>query len=424
MADTQKNNLFDQASGKENLEIRDEKVSVLDLAAVLWKRKRMILLLTFSAAIVSLAIAALSIVLPPEKGFMPNVYTPEALMMIQSDSADSGLSDALSSSGLGGLADLAGLGKANSTYGNLAVALANSNSTLDALNEKFGITERLKIEKQVVSRTRDALRSKLAAKIDETSGLFKVSYTDIDPVLARDVVNETVRILEARFATLSGNRALQQKELLEKKLGEIDMAIKELEANVRAFQDKYGVVQVDALVTEQISLLAKLRSELIMKEIEISNYQTITIAEDPTTLQLKREKEIILSKIKEIETGKGSGTRVMPSQRELPGIAFEYSRMERELLVQVELLKIVTQQYELTKLKAAGQEPIFQIVEMAEVPDRKSGPARSKMCVLITAAVFFASLFLAFVAEWLEKVRSDKALMLRFKALSSRRRPS
>lgn len=399
----------------------EDEISLLDLVAILWKRKRLIIGITAVAMVGVLAYAIGSMVLPPEKSYLPNVYTPKATMLIQSGSSSS-MSAALAASGLSNLAGLAGVSGVGNSNGQLAQVLGTSNTTLDALNEKFDFSRRYKIKNAIVSGTRDKIKKNLSVKFDEKTNLLTVSYTDIDPKLAKEVVDETVRLLADRFSVLGGNKAVQQKELLEKKLAEVDEAVNNLEAQVKAFQSKYGVVQVEALATEQITILARLRSELILKEMDISNYEKVSKINDPVIIQLKNERDNLLAKIKEIETGQGSGSRVMPSQKELPTIAFEYAKLERDLAVQTELFKLLTQQYELAKLNASGQDPAFQVLEMAEIPDKKSGPSRGMICVVTTLAAFFIAVLIVFVAESIEKMKNNPETVARFKALSSGKR--
>lgn len=404
---------------------QDDEISLIDLAAVLWKRKWLIVAITLIGMVGVLAYAVGSLLLPPEKSYMPNVYTSKASMLIQTSSSSSSLAAALSSSGLAGMAGLSA--SAGNTNGALAEVLATSNATLDALNSKFNFAERNMANKPpkknakppLVSDIREGIKKHLSAKLDAKTNLFVVSYTDTDPAFAKEVVDEVVRILSERFAVLGGNKALEQKALLEKKLADVDTAVKNLEAQVKAFQNKYGVMQVEAIATEQITILARLRSELIMKEMEIANYQKISNINDPVMVQLKNERDGILAKIKEIETGVGAGSRVMPSQKELPTIAFEYARLQRDLAVQTEVFKMLTQQYEMVKLNLSGQEPVFQILEMAEVPDKKSGPSRGMMCIVATMAAFFLSILVAFIAESIEKIKKDPETVARFRAISS-----
>ncbi len=397
----------------------DDEISLLDLAAILWKRKWLVVGITAIAAVGAVLFSVGSLLLPPEKSYLPNVYTPKATMLISSGSS-SNLSSLLSSSGLGGLASLAGLSTGGNSNQQLAVALATANTTIDQLNAKFDFASHYKLKQRKSTLIRKEVIKKLTAKIDDKSGLFTVSFTDHDPVYAKSVVDETVAILAARFAQLGGSKALEQKALLEKRLADVEAAIKDLEVRSKAFTAKYGVVQVEALATEQITILARLRSELILKEMEIENYRKIARVNDPVLDQLNYERQGLLDKIKEIETGSGTGSKVMPSQRELPGIAFEYARLQRDLAVQTELFKILTQQYELAKFNAAGQEPIFQIIEMAEVPDMKSGPSRALICIIAAFAGLFLAVLAVLIAESIDNVRHDPEAIARFKALSRR----
>ena len=400
----------------------DDEISLLDLVAVLWKRKWLVIAITGLVAFGSLAYALGSLLLPPDKSYLPNVYTPKATMLISSGTSSS-LSSLLSSSGLSGLAGMAGVSAGGNANQQLAKVLATSNTTLDRLNERFNFAEHYKMKEPKVAEVRKAISNNLSATIDEKSNIFTISFTDKDPAFAKEVVDETVNILSERFAQLSGSQAIQQKAILEKRLADVDAAISTLEAQVKEFQKKYGVVQVEALATEQITILARLRSELILKEMEIENYKKVARINDPMLTQLNNERDALLAKIKEIETGTGSGSKVMPSQQQLPTIAFEYAKLERDLAVQTELFKILTQQYEIAKFNATGQEPVFQILEMAEVPDMKSGPSRSMICIVATLAAFFVSILLAFASESISKIRRDPEAVARFRAISKGEKP-
>lgn len=401
-------------------EPQDSGISLADFFVVLWKHRKLIAGMTLLAAVASVGVMALTLVLPVEKNFLPNVYTPRAVMLIQSGSTDP-LSAALSSTGLSTLASVSGMNIRGNPNGTLAQVLANSNTVLDALNRTFDFTTRYKVKKQPVSTTREKIRKHYAASFDDKTNLFTIAFTDTDPVFAKKVVDEAVRVLAENFEVLGGNRALTRKNLLEKKLAEVDTALRNLEDQLKAFQSKYGAIQVDSVAAEQVSILARLRSELILKEIEIANYEKVSRVEDPVIQQLRSQRAELLAKIRELESGSSGSTKLYPSQKELPSLAIEYARLQRDLAVQGELFKLLTQQYELAKLNAAGQEPVFQILEMAEVPDRKSGPSRATICIMTTMSAFVLSVLAAIVLQWLEKIRKDPIMIEKFRRASSRR---
>jgi uncharacterized protein involved in exopolysaccharide biosynthesis len=59
----------------------------------------------------------------------------------------------------------------------------------------------------------------------------------------------------------------------------------------------------------------------------------------------------------------------------------------------------------------ASETPIFQILEFAEVPDKKSGPSRALLCIIVTFAAGFFSVFLAFVQNAITNIRQDPEAM-------------
>lgn len=392
----------------------DEEISLVDLAATLWRYRRVVIGLTAFSMVAVLAYSIGSLLLPPEKSYLPNLYAPSASILISSDGS-SGISAALSASGLGSLASLAGMSVGGSSSGALAVYLAKSPSSIDELNASFNFTLRYKIKKNFKSETRRSVQDRLSVSMDEKTSIITVTYEDWDPEFAQKVVNKLVEILDRRFASLGGSKAKGQRLLLEQKLAEVQSQMSSIEGEIKAFQSRYGVLSIEALASEQIAVLARLRSELILKSMEIENYEKFSKIDDPVIRRLRSERDSIQGKIGELERG-GS---VLPSQREIPKLAFEYAALQRDLLVQTEIFKILTQQYELAKLNSEGQEAAFQVIELAEVPDQKSGPSRGMICVVATMAGFFLSIMLAFLLEAIKNLRSDPDVMAKLRGVKA-----
>ena len=330
------------------IEKQDDEISLIDLFAVLWQRKVMIIAITGIAIIGVLIFSILSLKLPPEKSFLPNKYTPQAQMLINDSSSSSGgLSAALSSSGLGSLASLAGVNvSGGSSYSALASYFVGSNSLLDQVIQKFNLIERYKIEKHPIAESRKALKEVLHSSFDEDTGVFTVNFTDIDPVFARDVVNYVVGLLEERFFELG----IDKNKLTQKNL----------EENIKSSYD-----QILSLQTQ-------------IHELEMS----VTNDYNPSST---------------------------------PSIMMDTSLIKMELKVQEEIYAQLKAQYEMLKVTMASEQPVFQILEYAEVPDQKSKPSRGMLCIIVTFAAFFVSVFLAFLLNALENIKKDPVAMAKLK---------
>jgi uncharacterized protein involved in exopolysaccharide biosynthesis len=214
----------------------DEKeISLFDLFLPLWLYKKLILIISICATVIVGAGSIISLVLPPEKSFLPNLYTPRANMLINNTSSQGGgIAAAINASGLAGLASMAGVNvTGGSTFSGLAEYLVYSDTMLDSVIGEFDLIARYKIKKHVIAKSREALKKKLKADYDDESGVFTISFSDYDPVFARDVVNYCVDYLSKRFDALGLDKNLQQKENLEKSIAAAYESIRGLENEVR-----------------------------------------------------------------------------------------------------------------------------------------------------------------------------------------------
>jgi uncharacterized protein involved in exopolysaccharide biosynthesis len=321
---------------------QDDEISFIDLFAVIWHRKVMIIVITLLGAVGVVIYSVLSIMLPPEKSFMPNVYTPKALMLIDNrSSSGGGLSSMLGN--MGGLASLAGINvSSSSNYSQLAIFLVGTNSMLDALVDEFDIINRYMIEEYPITSGRKVFKDRIKVDYDITSGVLSISFTDIDPVFARNVVNYCTFYLGKRFDELGVDKNKIEKENLEVNI-----------ANT-------------------------------LQEIELLEEESRKLEQSVASAQL---------------TGR------------LPAIMADINRILLDLETRKQVYTQLKIQYELLKVSMASEKPVFQILEMAEVPEMKSGPSRGMLCIVVTFAAGFMAILLAFVLNAITNIKNDSDAM-------------
>ena len=282
----------------------DDEISLLDLAAVLWRWKRLIISVTCLVMLGAVVYSIISKKLAPEKSFLPDMYTSSAMMLISGDSnkGSSALSQ-LASSGLGSLAGLAGLSAAgSSSYSKLALYLAGSDSFLDVLVQEFDLINRYKIKKFPKTESRKLLKTRLTAAFDDKSGIFSLKFKDIDPEFAQRVVDFAVAYYEQRFAEMGLDKHKLEKEGLEKSLQATLDEIKRLESEASGLERKtvnaYSSVPSIALeatrlnreiqVQEQIYGQLKARYELLKIEMA-SEMPVFQVLDYPQVPEIKSE---------------------------------------------------------------------------------------------------------------------------------------
>lgn len=316
-----------------------DEISLLDLIAVLWRWRWLIVALTGIVSIGVFTYVLIGKKMDPKKSYMPDVYTSTAFMRIQSSTSSSGgtLASMLQQSGLGGLT-----GVTSDNTQQLALYIAGSNSFLDTIADELHIAEKYKIKKLLKTETRTIVKGLLKAKMDEKSGVFSLTATHIEPEFAQKAVLIAVEYYEKRFAELGLDKKVHEKENLEKSLKQSFDEIKRLEREAGNLENK--------------------------------------IAQ--------------------------SGT--------MRGAALTIEQIKREISIQEKIYGQLKAQYELLKIEIASETPVFQILDMPEVPEKKSGPPRAKMCIIAFAAGLFFSIFLAFLLNAVQEIYRDPEVQAKF----------
>ncbi|MDR1400498.1 MAG: lipopolysaccharide biosynthesis protein [Treponema sp.] len=346
---------FNDTAPVPSQETDDDEISLIDLFAVLWHRRIMIIVITLVAAAGVAMFSILSLVLPSDISPLPNEYTPKALMLINNTGSSSGgVSAMINASGLGGLASLAGVSSTGSTVSELAIYMLGTNSFLDQVVDTFDLLTRYKIvvegkepPKSPRADSRKILKKKLVGESDEKSGILTVSFTDTDPEFAQTVANYCMHELEQSFTEMGLDKNRLEKE--------------NLEINI----------------------------ENTFRQIQ----------------SFERQSQELAFSVRD------NGTGIIPA------ITMELNRIEMELGIQKEVYTQLRVQYELLKVSMASERPVFQVVELAEVPDLKSGPSRGIICIIVTLAAGFFAVFLAFVMNAIANIRKDPEAMAKLRGV-------
>ncbi len=248
---------------------RDDEISLIDLFAIIWKRKVFVVIFTLLSMAGVVLFAFISIKLPAETSYLPNKYTAKAIMMINTNSSSSGgLSSAISASGLGSLAGLMGISaSAGSSNGQLAIYLLNTDSFIDAMSEELSIVDRFDLDISLLPKTtqRSFFKDELKATLASASGILELEYTHTDKEFATDAVNCAVRLLEQRFKTLGLDQNLLKKEHLEKTMEAAMQEMFSIEKNMQDLETSSMTMQSGSIPRITVDL-ARMKRELLVQE--------------------------------------------------------------------------------------------------------------------------------------------------------------
>lgn len=385
-------------------------ISFLDLVLVIVKNWKFIFFSTLVAAVFIVGYSIVSLLLPSEKSFLPNVFTPKVVVRL---SENSGAMSALSgSSSLSLFSGLAGISEGPSNA-DLSLAILKGPTLVDQITEEFDFINRFGITEDPVTQSRDTYNKKISTDYMAETGLLTIGFTDIHAPFATDVVNFTLNKLEERFKELTLETVRSKKIFLETRLDEVEKDLETARNNLIEFQLKYGIYNLAAQGQVMLTEVTRITSQMVLKELEINELKKTWDNNSAPVRSAERELDQLetLLKVKKqgfesISPESVSSTEYIP-QKQLPEVAVIYADLTTEIGVHTSIKTLLRQEYETTKLEELDNSKMFQVVERASIPEVKSGPSRGKLSIIFTFVCFFLSILISFFREYLHNAKKD-----------------
>ena len=389
----------------------NDEISLMDLFAVIARRWKFIFLSTFIAAVLIAGYSLYTLKAAPDAPFnnLPNIYRPQVIARLQESSSSSSLQSILQNSDLGLLSGLVSSGSGGASNAELAQALISGNTIADQVAKDMNFIEKYNIDKFPVTSARNAFKENLKVEYDSATGFLTIGFEDIDPVFATEVVNHSLELLETRFRGLTMESIISRKAFLQEQLTSQEKALGVAQQNLIEFQKMYGIVDIVTQTEAQITDLTEMSSNLLQKQVELRNLKEKRRAEDPQVQRLENE----IDQLKQLIQAKTVGFQDFSSnsdyipQNKLPELSAIYANLKEEASLQAAMYLTFKSQLESVKLEEADNSKQFQIIERAEVPEIKAKPSRAKICMIVTIAVMFLSIFMSFIFEYFDRIRKD-----------------
>lgn len=364
---------------------REGEIDLLELFRVVSRNARLILRITAASVLVALLVSLA----------LPKYYKAESRIFPPQEKGGNLAAQLMGQAG--GLIALAGGVGPMKSQGELYVAMLKSRTVLDRIVDRFDL---LKLYK---TRYRQDARSELlnlfTAREDRKSGVISLTVEDRDPKRASEMANALVEELKSLAGGLAISEAGQRRLFFEEQLGQTKAALARAEDDIKSFQQRTGVFQIDAQSRAIIEGNARLRASIAMKEVEARVLRSFSTTQNPDLQRVEEELRALRAELGKVETAKGEGfDPIMPSGR-IPEAGIEYMRKLRQFKYNETLYELLSKQFELAKLDEARNAVIIQVIDKAVPPERKSRPKRLVIILLGAGAGFALSVVLALLRE-------------------------
>lgn len=332
---------------------------------------------------------------------MPNIYTATARILPPTED-QGGLAAMLGS--MGGLASLVGVSPGG-TSSELYVGMLRSRSVADAIIDRFELME--VYGRKTRLDTYDALGRRVGVELGKKDGIIAISVDDREPARAAAIANAYVEELKRLSVEINLSSAGRERDFLSARLEAARADLARAEERLQAFQTKNRTIRIDDQAKALIEAIASLKAELASREVQLGVLLTRQTERNPevrATREAIAQLKAQLGRLEQSPGGKAITGDVFPAASEVPDLAIQYLRLQRDFKIQEALNEALIRQYELARINEAKNVSTIQVLDEAAEPDRKSRPRRSLLVLGATAVAFVLSVFLAFALEYVERM--------------------
>ena len=363
----------------------EDEIDLTELFRALSRRRRLILGITAASAAVALVVSLL----------LPVYYKAETRILPPQEKGSNLAAQLMGQAG--GLIALAGGAAGVKSQGELFVAMTKSRTVLDRMVDRFDLMKLYKGKYREDARKN--LVESLTVREDRKSGIISLMVEDRDPKRAADMANAFVEELKSLAGGMALSEAGQRRMFFEDQLRQTKVSLASAEEEVKGFQQRTGMIQVDAQARAIIEGIARLRAGIAVKEVEAKVLRSFATAQNPDLQRVEEEIRALRIELEKVETSKGHGfDPLMPSGR-VPEMGTEYLRKLRQLKYNETIFELLSKQYELAKLEEARDAVVIQVIDRAVPPERKSRPHKAPIVLLATVAMFLLSAFIVLLLE-------------------------
>ena len=377
---------------------REDEIDLKSLFRILSRRSRLVFGITIASAAVAVAISLL----------LPVYYKAETKIFPPQEKGGNLAAQLLGQAG--GLIGLAGGISGVKTQGELFVEMMRSRTVLDRIVDRFDLLRLY--GKQYRQDARQRLLESITAREDRKSGIIILTVEERDPKRAADIANAFVEELKSLAGGLAISEAGQRRMFFEEQLRHTKESLGRAEEEIKLFQQRTGMFQVDAQARAIIEGIALLRARIAAKEVEAKVIRSFATAQNPDLQTVEEEIRALRIESEKVESGKRQGFDPIMSSERVPAVGAEYLRKLRQLKYNETLYELLAKQYELAKLDEARDAVVIQVIDRAVPPERKSRPQRSLIVSLTAVTGFILAVLGVFLYEvyWvkMEKPSGDE----------------
>jgi capsule polysaccharide export protein KpsE/RkpR len=269
---------------------------------------------------------------------------------------------------------------------------------------------------------------------DKKSGVITLTFTDTDPVRARDIAQGYLDELNKLVNQTNTSSAHQERLFIEKRLKGAEADLEKAQQRMGEFSSTHSTIDLKEQARAMVDAASRLQAQLIVEQSGLDSLRQTYGDSNVRVRSAEARIAVLQSEIKKMsgsskalpldDNGTSTGTdtasgshseELYPPLRQLPRLAVPYADLYRTVRVQETVFELLTQQLEMARIQEAKDIPVVSVIDAPGVPEKKSFPPRLLVALFLTMiAVTITAVLLLTRLRW-AAVRDDdpRKLLLR-----------
>lgn len=364
---------------------------------LVWRRRRLLFRTAVSALAISTAIAFL----------IPRRYDSTASIMPPDSMNGSGAMMAtLAGKASPGLAAMAGNMLGMKSTGALFVDLLESRTVQDHMVERFELQKVYRVRYK--EDARKILSEGTVISEDRKSGVITLRVTDTSSQRSHDMAQAYLEELNKLVSEVSTSSARRERIFIEQRMASVKADLDDAEKQFGTFASKNTALDIKEQAKAMVEAGAALEGQLIAAQSELEGLNQVYAqghvrvrAARARIEELKRQLEKMGGTDASLSSDAPMPGELYPSIRKLPLLGVQWADLYRRMKVQETVYELLSQQYELARVEEAKEIPTVNVIDPANLPEKKSWPPRGLLMIGLTLfSVVVASAWIVGTAYW------------------------
>lgn len=282
------------------------------------------------------------------------------------------------------------------------VSMLKSVSVENALIKKYSLSAQY--HNKTLIGTRVALERNVLINGDGKDGLISISVTDRNPQRSAELANGYVGIFQEFLGRLAISEAAQRSLFYEKQLDLSKARLADAEDAFKNVEAKTGIVSVDMQTRASVEAAASLQAQIAAQEVAIQSMRNFATENNAQLQQAEQVAQGLQDQLAKLGGSQIQDGLIVPKGA-IPQSSLEYARKLRDLKFAETLYEAIARQYEFAKIDEAHEGDMFQVVDPATVPEKRSSPKRAKVLSECVGAGVILGVLFAFLLAGLQHLK-------------------